>query len=1129
MTDRHRAWSLSILVGAAACLCVGGFTGASTGTSHLDVDYTTQVKPIFKANCLRCHGPRTAESNFRVDRRQSFIDGGDYGEPLIQPGKSKQSLLIKIVSGAHDDLVMPPEGKRLSSEQIATLATWIDEGAVMESAGHAEDSEDSDDPLNLWSLQPITAPHPPSIDNTFVGGAIDAFVLQSLQQHELTPSPPADRVSLIRRLYLIMLGVPPSPQEIDRFVSDQRTDAWQQLVDQTLASPLYGERWARHWLDITRFGETDGFETNRERPHAWHYRDWVIDALNQDKPYDQFVLEQLAGDVLDQPVGTGFLVAGPHDIVKSPDINLTLMQRQDELSDIVHTVGTAFLGLTTGCARCHDHKFDPISQKDFYQLQAVFAGVQHGNRAMPKSSEQLQKLNTNAARMAQVRMDLAEFVLDPPPRRFTFVDDTTRSENGGRGLESLMTPKGTGQNPIKQGRGQARDPGSAEHGANLSGGSYTWWENQPETDVAIYRPMLRGPFKIWLSWGCGFDTHTQDAAYLLDRDGDPQTTSDQHLIATIDQQRFAEAQPDQAGSGDTKALASEPLWSGLLDAGEIHLEPNSTILLRGGQTGTAITADLIVLESLAFESAQRRPLVEIRPPVTATHNVEQFTATGAKWVRFSIEQTNNGIEPCLDELEIFSGDENVGLASRGSVATSSGNYADDSKHRLAHVNDGLFGNEKSWISDEKGRGWVQIELPEVFQVDRIQWARDRNAVYSDRLATAYRIEVAVEPDQWIEVASSADRRPLLLNESAQPVYDFSKNEAQAKRGQELRKQLATLIASRQSLSKDQLAYIGTFQQPPPTHRLHRGDPRSKREQVVPDTLGEFGSLNLSHDTPESERRLALARWMVDENNPLTVRVIANRIWQHHFGQGLVRTPSDFGAHGLPPSHPDLLDWLAQDLINHGWSLKHLHRRILLSNSWQQDHAPRPAAHQVDADNRLLWRFAPRRLEAEAIRDSMLAVSGALDLTMGGPGFSAFEVELENVRHYFPKQEYGPSDWRRMIYMTKVRQEQESTFGAFDCPDANQVMPTRTRSTSPLQALNLFNSPFVLQQAELTAQRVRRLAGDQTGKQIQQAFRLCLGRLPSADETEAAAEFVTQHDLRLLCRALLNSNEFLFIP
>ena len=904
-----------------------------------EVDFERDIRPIFTRHCLNCHGEKKQESSLRLDRRSNLLRGGDIGEPSVVPGKPDESYLIKVVSRDDPDVRMPPEGDLIPKKDLVILRAWIAQGAKI--PGQVEEKLTT----SHWSFQPIKKLTPPSIGSAFVANPIDGFVFRKLAEKQLAPSTHAGRQTLIRRLFFVMHGLPPTREQIRSFIKDDSSEAWKKLVENVLKSPRYGERWARHWLDLVRFGETHGFETNRERPNAWPYRDYVIRSLNEDKPYDQFVREQIAGDALGADVATGFLVAGPHDIVKSRDINLTLMQRQDELADLINATGTTFLGLTLGCARCHNHKFDPITQQDYYSIQAVFAGVNHADRKLPLSPRRAARLKRIETEITRHRNLLAQFI--PKPK----------------------------------------------------------------------------------------------------------------------------------------------------------IDPNA------------------------------------REPVTAKLNEEMFSPVTAKLVRFTIEASSSS-QPCIDELEVFSGKENVALASLGVKPTSSSNLPGYEIHKLEHINDGQYGNSRSWISNESGKGWIQLEFLEPQKIDRIVWARDRQGKYRDRIATKYRIEVAIEPDKWQTIASSKTRRPFNPTpKPTEPTYSFDGvPEELARQGQAWLEELKVLQKEKITLSTTQVVYAGAFGQPGPTHRLYRGDPLAKREEVSPDALEVIGSLGLAKNSPEQLRRRRFAEWVTSSDNPLAARVIVNRLWQHHFGTGLVDTPSDFGANGTRPTHPQLLDWLAQELIENDWSLKHIHRLILLSNIWQQDSRPRKDALAVDAASRLLWRFPPRRLEAEAIRDSILATSGVLDLKMGGPGFSGFEVQMENVRHFFPKTSYGPADWRRMIYMTKVRQEQESVFGAFDCPDASQVMASRSRSTTPLQALNLLNSAFVLQQAELFAKRLekeaegREASGEgRSNVRSVLAFELAFGRPATANEVSAASSFASQYGWPALCRALLNSNEFLFVP
>jgi len=812
----------------------------------------------------------------------------------------------------------------------------------------AAEGQPATPPPPHWAFQPVVRPAVPIA----VGASglpasthpIDAFVRERLAREGLQPSSEADPATLVRRLHLVMLGVPPTPEEVAAFLVDTRPGAFERLVDRVLEDPRYGERWGRHWLDVVRFAESNGFETNRERLSAWRFRDYVIEAFNSDKPYDRFLREQIAGDALGVDVATGFLVAGPVDIVKSPDITLTAMQRADEIDDMVGTTGTAFLGLTLGCARCHTHKFDPIQHTEYYAMAAIFSGVQHGERPLPQPPERVEALKRLEGRVGDLEKRLEAFVAKAP------------------------------------------------------------------------------------------------------------------------------------------ALETGPV-------------------------------------------SKRRPAVE------AKVNEDRFPATPARFLRFTILASSGG-EPCLDELEAWSGDRNVALASAGTRPSASGTLAGYEIHKLEHLNDGRTGNGRSWISSEAGQGWVQLEFPRTERIDRVVWGRDREGQFKDRVATRYRIEVAAEPGAWRTVTTSDDRAPFSGEPAkpAGPVYRFDGlADAEAANG---RRWLAELEAARREkaeLAKAPTVYSGTFSQPGATHRLHRGDPLQKREVVAPGTLALFRPLTLSTNLPERDRRLALADWIADRDNPLTARVIVNRLWQHQFGVGLVDTPNDFGRNGSRPSHPELLDWLASDLVEHGWSLKHLQRRILTSATWRQSGAPRKEALAVDAGSRLLWRFPPRRLEAEGIRDSILAVSGNLDRARGGPGFYLHAVDRENVYHYHPKEAFGPEDTRRMVYAFKVRMEQDGIFGAFDCPDGSLVMPRRSVSTTPLQALNLFNSRFILDQSRTFAERLKREAGEAPESQVRAAWELAFNRGPQATESAEATAFVRAQGLQAFCRGVLNANEFLFIP
>jgi hypothetical protein len=891
-----------------------------------ELSFSRQVAPLLRDRCLKCHSGSRACGDLKLTTRDDLLSAGATG-PAVKPGKSADSLLFKYVR----DRKMPPK-EPLSSAEVELIRRWIDTGAKWE--GPALVSVKPTAPvragLDWWSLQPIRRPAIPAVkDRSLPRNSIDAFLLAALEAKGLSFAPEADRRTLIRRVTFDLVGLPPTPEEIDAFVSDTRPDACERVVDRLLASPHYGERWARHWLDVVRFAESHGYEMNTLRPNAWPYRDYVIRAFNQDIPYRQFAREQLAGDepTNDDPLtsaATGFLVAGAHDMVGNATREGQLQQRSDDLFDMVATTGTTFLGLTVGCARCHDHKFDPVSQRDFYALQAIFAGVTHAERELAA------------------------------PANPTYLAEVQR---------------------------------------------------------------LRQRLVI--------------------------------LENNLDEQ--------------------EPLASG-----------------KGQRSG-----------------------------VDPRRNVERFSPVKAKSVRFAITATTDGTEPCIDELELYGpgSKDNLALASRGVKPSASSVYPNNPLHRLEHLTDGQVGNNRSWISAERGKGWVRLDFPEPVTIDRVVWGRDRNGQYRDRLANKYQIDVSSDGATWTTVAGSADRLP-----PGTPSPALRK----------LLEERKTIAARIGELTASRKVYAGVFRTPDVTRRLQRGDVLQEREIIIPGTPSAVRpALPVRASATEQQRRLALAEWIAHDDNPLPARVLVNRLWHWHFGQGIVRTQSDFGYNGDRPSHPELLDWLAAEFFSSGGRIKHIHRLIVLSTAYRQAGRYDDRAIGIDAGNRLLWRAPSRRLEAEAVRDAMLQVSGALDTHVGGPGYNLWEYS-GYVIVFKPKAKLGPGEFRRMIYQFKPRLQQDGTFGAFDCPDATATAPRRNVSTTPFQALNLLNDPFVLDQADRFATRVKKEAGAETADQIRRAFRLALGRSPALTELSAAEKLVREHGLALLCRALFNANEFIYV-
>ena len=518
--------------------------------------FESEILPILQAKCSKCHGKEKQNSELRLDTVEGIIKGGGSGEPLMVKGDAESSLIISFIKSDDADEKMPPEGEpQLTVEEQDLLVRWINEGAVMPLPDKTIELS-----TDHWSFQKVQRPEMPQTEEDWGISAVDKFILQKLISKKLSPSKNSNPRKLIRRIYQIMHGLPPSEEMLKKHLQQISDNDWPSVVDEVLANHHYGERFARHWLDIVRFAETNGFETNRERLTAYHFRDYIIRSFNEDKPYNHFIIEQIAGDSVGVDVATGFLVAGPHDIVKSPDINLTLMQRNDEMADMINTTGTAFLGLTVGCARCHNHKFDPILQKDYYAMQAVFSGVKYGERAVPIKAKEKDKLAI-------------------------------------RELEELTQ-------------------------------------------------RLNGELQV------------------------------------------------------LKLIASKN------EANSNGISPK-------------------------------------KEAVNAVGNTETFKEIKTNHIRFTIRQTNGG-EPCIDELRIFdTNGQNVALAKNGASAFSSGNLKGYEIHKLEHINDGKDGNTRSWISNMIGKGWVKISFAKPSTINRIEWARDRDGKFADRLAVDYIIELSL--------------------------------------------------------------------------------------------------------------------------------------------------------------------------------------------------------------------------------------------------------------------------------------------------------------------------------------------------------------------------------------------------
>jgi hypothetical protein len=839
------------------------------------VDFAREVRPILQRSCWKCHGPEKQKGGLRFDRRQGAIATGDSGKKAIQPGRNEESELIRRVEAATVDERMPPKSKPLSREQIKILRAWIAQGANWPETGMAptngrREMVVTDEDRGHWSYRPLKAVAPPAVrDTVWCRTPVDRFIVAALEACGIRPNPPADRRTLIRRLYFDMLGLPPTSEEVEAFIADPRPAAYGELVERLLASPRYGERWGRHWLDVARYADSDGLESDADRPNAYHYRDFVIQALNDDLPYQTFVRWQLAGDEYepDNPrarAATGFLTAAPTEVLSVSMEEEKLRLRFNELDDMAVTTASAFLGLTLGCARCHDHKFDAIPTRDYYRLQCAFTTTARANVLL-----------------------------------------ATRAE------------------------------------------------------AAAY--------------------HQQEAKW-----------KERHQAAQHRLNGWLDAQKKQ------------------------HMTS-----LRSAK-----------IDALAISDIEKKLLKE-HPDSEAAK-------------------------------KLFKRHEKA-------LALSDADY-------------------RRVLTDDQRRQWDVLKN----QVDAVQRSRPRSP------PTA-------------------------------------------------------------------LAIIDKKSQPEPTWLLNRGDFYAKKELLQVGFLTVLTGKRTPEDywaaarrqVPSNQstgQRRALADWITDVEHgagPLLARVIVNRIWQHHFGEGLARTVSDFGVRGERPTHPELLEWLAHELVAGGWRLKPLHRLILKSSVYIQATTFDTARHQIDPDNRLLWRRRPQRIQAEILRDAVLAVSGTLNPEPFGPAFKPpippEAMLARNTKDPYPKDAVDShATRRRSVYMFHKRVVQHPLLQAFDGPDAAVSCGRRNNTTVTPQALALLNDRFFRDRAADLG-RLLLKSGTKVEDWVERGFRLTLSRPPKDAERAACVQFIERqlqrrgaqessqapeeiriHALTNFCQALFSLNEFIYV-
>src|SRR5262245_7241418 len=909
--------------------------------------FEEKVRPLLAANCFECHGPKKQESGFRLDSRAAVIEGGDSGERAVIPGDPQRSLLVKAINHV-GDYHMPPK-RKLADDEIAALTEWVKTGLPWPAVSTPA-PEHKQSPMELatfhrqshWAYQPIQRPTlPPVLNSEFIIlNSIDAFIVNKLRAAGLSPSPTADRRTLIRRLSFDLIGLPPSPEEADDFLADQSPDAYERLVDRLLASPRYGERWGRHWLDVARYGDTKGYAFQQERryPYAYTYRDYVIRALNEDLPYNEFLLDQLAADKLPATeqdktrlAALGFLTTGRK-----------FNNRNDDIDDQIDAVSRGLLGITVACARCHDHKYDAIPTEDYYSLYGVFASC----------------------------TEPAEFPLISPPQ-------------------------------------ETKDR-----------------EASPE-----YRKFEEGLAKL----------KNEFEKFKIDKH-----------VEFLDQSRKQAADYlAKIAAGESDALAAK----------------------------------------LPFMSLDPK---DLRPRLLQ------------RWQQY-LEQHAKSDDPVLGLWHDL-------------LKVTTAEFSEKSQPILARWRD---------LSPGTAKGQCNPLLLAAFADDTPAARTDVARIYGKLLTDVYK--------QWFSAGASEEAREKLSPDSRQgaeirlgkdsptsvsldDVRQFL-NRADRNKFQELQKKADSFQAN-SPFAPPRAMVVVDSPTPMEPRVLIRGNP-ARPGNVVPRQFLMVLAENRKPFTGGSGR-LELARAIVSPENPLTPRVIVNRLWMHHFGEPLVLSPSDFGIRCEPASHPELLDSLASELSDRDWSLKALYRQMVRSATYRQASVDRPDCRSIDPENRLLWRMNRRRLEFEAARDTLLALADRLDTAMFGRA-----VEITK----------SPLPRRRGVYGFIDRQDLPNLYRVFDLASPDSSSPRRPRTTVPQQALFLMNSPFVVEQAQALAARSDIATASDDDTKIIALYRVVLNRQPDRDELAIGRDFLSSPSpndgpklsaLEQYAQLLLLTNEVMYV-
>ena len=1129
------------------------------------VDFAADVRPILARSCLGCHGPKKQKGGLALHRKATALAGGDDG-PVIVPGDSAASRLIRYVAGLDEDHPMPPEGAGdpLPADQIGLLRAWIDRGADW-----PDDSKSAAESSDHWSFRRPIRPEPPRVDDpAWSRNPIDGFVRARLAREGLKPAPEADRTTLIRRLGLDLIGLPPSIAEVDAFVADRRPDAYERLVDRLLASPHYGERWARRWLDGARYADTNGYEKDRDRS-IWPYRDWIIKALNDDMPFDRFTIEQIAGDLLPDPTPSEVVATGFHrNTMINEEGGIDVEEfRFASLVDRVATTGAVWLGLTVQCAQCHTHKFDPITQREYYRFLAFFDNVDEPEYDIPdpgiagrreRIERQAQALEaTLAARFPDrdtgrtwtvarptratseagatltIRPDGSIVAAGPTPAtdRYEIEVEADLSGVSSIRLEALTDPSLPGRGPGRAPNGNfvVREFAAKDQ------------EGRPipmtsaESDVAQHGFDVKGAIDGDTATGWAVDVGqgrlNADHSASFRIDGGPLESGRSRLTITLDQGyggqhtlgrfRIAVGRDPAPPSVDRRARLEAKLreW-------ESGLKPTRWNAVAPSSVASAKHATMTVLDDRSVLASGDKPnndVYQVEVPVDRP---------GLTAIRLEVLPHDSLPDRGPGRAHLFSVGNFLLTEVEAALIPADGSPPRPIKLRDASADFEEKGRPASQTLDGKvDTGWSiggSVGRPHAI-VFRL--AEGLNANPADRLSltlhqftihqtTIGRFRVSTTTDADPPPASGLPAEVEAVAAVAREARTADQAEILLRHFLAVAPELAGAHAEIAALRRSKPAYKSTMvmHERPPGHarttRIRkRGEFLQVGDAVTPGTPAVLPPLP---DGPEPPR-LRFARWLVSEDNPLVARVVMNRAWQAFFGRGLVPTVEDFGTRGERPTHPELLDWLATEFPRRGWSMKAIHRLIVTSATYRQASKVAPDLLARDPRNEWLGRGPRFRVDSEAVRDVALAASGLLDRTIGGP--SVYPPQPEGVTALAYGQAAWPTSrgrdrYRRGLYTFTKRTAPFAAFATFDMPTSEVACVRRERSNTPLQALTLLNDPAFVEAARALGRRVVAEGPADAEGRARLAFRLCVGRVPTADEVASIVAFLEDQAARL---------------